>query len=67
MLLFAKTLWPRNNVRKFDVDAILFREIQCMYRERDIILNVLATFSVRIWLESGNVQEYRPHMFVSLH
>ena len=24
------TLWRGNDVRKFDADAILFREIQCM-------------------------------------
>ena len=26
------TLWRRNDVRKFDTDAILFREIKCMKR-----------------------------------
>ena len=25
----SMTLWRRNNVRKFDAGAILFREIQC--------------------------------------
>ena len=28
------TLWRRNDVRKFDADAILFREIKC--KKRDI-------------------------------
>ena len=28
------TLWRRNNVRKFDADAILFWEIKC--KKRDI-------------------------------
>ena len=28
------TLWRRNDVRKFDADAILFREMKC--RKRDI-------------------------------
>ena len=38
MLLFAKTLhesltlWRRNDGRKFDGDAVLFREIQCKQR-----------------------------------
>ena len=26
------TLWRRNDVRKFDADAILFREIKCKKR-----------------------------------
>ena len=32
----SMTLWLRYNVRKFDADAILFREIQCF--------NVYGTF-----------------------
>ena len=28
------TLWRRNDVRKFDADAILFREIKC--KKKDI-------------------------------
>ena len=42
MLLFTKTLhlsmmlWRRNDVQKFDTDAILFREIQC--KKRDILM-----------------------------
>ena len=42
MLLFAKTLrtsmtlWRRNDIRKFDADALLFREIQ--YKKRDILM-----------------------------
>ena len=41
MFLFAKTshasmtLWRRNDDRKFDADAISFREIQC--KKRDIL------------------------------
>ena len=27
------TLWRRNDVRKFDADAILFREIKCKKRD----------------------------------
>ena len=30
------TLWRRNDVRKFDTDAILFREIQC--KKKDMLL-----------------------------
>ena len=32
----SMTLWRRNDVRKFDADAILFREIQC--KKRDILM-----------------------------
>ena len=35
MLLFG-TLWERNDVQKFDPDAILFREIQC--KKTDILM-----------------------------
>ena len=27
------TLWRRNDVRKFDADAILFREIKCQKKD----------------------------------
>ena len=30
------SLWRRNDVRKFDADAILFREIQC--KKKDILM-----------------------------
>ena len=30
------TLWRHNDVRKFDADAILFREVQ--YKKRDILM-----------------------------
>ena len=51
MLLFAKTLrtfmtlWRRNDILKFDADAILFREIQC--NKRDIL--------VQFRLKSGKI------------
>ena len=42
MLMYAKTLsvsmtlWRRYDVRNFDADVILFREIQC--KKRDILM-----------------------------
>ena len=45
MHLFAKTLhtsmmlWRCNDVRKFETNAILFREIQC--KKRDILIGLL--------------------------
>ena len=32
------TLWRRNDIRKFDADTILFREIQC--KKRDILMSL---------------------------
>ena len=49
----SMTLWLRYNVRKFDADAILFREIQCF--------NVCGTFSVRFSLKSGKICKNSDH------
>ena len=46
----SMTLWPRNHVQKFDVDTILFSEIQS-----NKMFNTLATFSVRFKLKSGEI------------
>ena len=64
MLLFTKTLhgskslWRCNDVRKFDADAILFREIQSKKRD---FLNVYGTFSMWFRLESGKICKNNDH------
>ena len=57
------TLWRHNDVRKFDADAIEFREIQC--KKRDILMFLKATFSLQFRWESG--REKKSNMSVSLH
>ena len=44
------TLWRRNDVRKFDADAILLKEI-----------NVKATFTARFMLKSGKICKKNDH------
>ena len=51
------TLWRRNDVRKFDAEAILFEKSSV----RNGIFNVLATFSARFMLKSGRLCKNNDH------
>ena len=68
ILLFTKTLrasstlllW-RNDIRKFDADAILYRNTRC--NKIDISM-FLAVFSLRFWLKSGKICKNRSTFFI---
>ena len=51
------TLWRRNDVRKFDDDAILFEKSSV----RKWIFNVLESFSARFMLKSGKICKNNDH------
>ena len=54
----SMALWRRNDVRKFDADAILFREIQCKK------MDMLSDVTVRFRFESGQICNNNDHTYL---